>query len=212
MLSLYQIKPQFQAFLYPLAKAFARVGLTANQITALTCCLSMEAGLLALSSQRALLLLPPFFVLRMALNAIDGILAREFEQTSDLGAYLNELGDVVADSFLYLPFAFQSEFDPLWIGAVIVLSVISEFAGMAATMIGAQRRYDGPMGKSDRALVFGVVALWLGAGGSLTILESRLFPIVLAVLLVVTIVNRVRGGLAQPGHPPAAINDPWSNE
>jgi CDP-diacylglycerol--glycerol-3-phosphate 3-phosphatidyltransferase len=205
MHSLYLIKPGFQALLRPVARGLVRTGLTANQVTALACCLSIQVGLLALVSRPMLLLLPPFFVVRMALNAIDGIMASEFAQKSDLGAYLNELGDVIADSFLYLPFAFQPEFDPLWIGVVIVLSVISEFAGIAAISTGARRRYDGPMGKSDRALVFGVVALWLGAGGSLTVAEARLFPFVIAMLLVVTIVNRVRNGLAE------SSNDLWRN-
>ena len=37
----------------------------------------------------------------MAFNAIDGMLAREFGQKSRLGAYLNELTDVVSDAALY---------------------------------------------------------------------------------------------------------------
>ncbi len=40
-------------------------------------------------------LLPVWMLLRMALNAVDGMLAREFGQQSRLGAYLNELSDVV---------------------------------------------------------------------------------------------------------------------
>lgn len=197
MLTLYLVKPKFQSLLRPLAGQLARSGLTANHVTVLTCCLSVEVGLLALSSRPMLLLLPAFFALRMALNAVDGMMARDLGQKSDLGAYLNELGDMVSDCFLYLPFAYLPEFDPLWMGAVIVLAVITEFAGIAAVMTGAQRRHDGPMGKSDRALVFGVTALWLGAGGKLASWESRLFPIVLIVLLALTIVNRVRGGLAE---------------
>lgn len=206
MHSLYVIKPGFQSLLRPAAGRLARAGFTANQITAFACCLSIASGLLALSSRRMLLLLPPVVFIRMALNAIDGIMAREFGQKSDLGAYLNELGDVIADGFLYLPFAFQPEFDPLWISVVIVLSVIAEFSGLAAVMTSAKRRYDGPLGKSDRALVFAVVALWLGAGGGLTILESQLFPFVMAMLLIVTIVNRVRNGLAE-----SSIREYWRN-
>jgi len=49
----------------------------------------------------------------MALNAIDGMLAREFGQKSRLGACLNELCDVVSDATLYLPFAFVAPFHPL---------------------------------------------------------------------------------------------------
>jgi phosphatidylglycerophosphate synthase len=71
------------------------------------------------------------------MNAIDGMLAREFGQKSDLGAYLNELTDVISDVFLYLPFAYLGIFDPLWIGITIVLAVISEMAGTIGVMIGA---------------------------------------------------------------------------
>ena len=48
-------------------------------------------------SMRVLLLLPAVLFLRMALNAIDGMLAREHNQKSALGAILNELGDVFSD-------------------------------------------------------------------------------------------------------------------
>jgi CDP-diacylglycerol--glycerol-3-phosphate 3-phosphatidyltransferase len=196
MHTLYLLKPRFQSLLRPLARWLVVAGATANQITVLACCLSAGVGLLALSSRPMLLLLPAFFVVRMALNALDGVLARDFGQKSNLGACLNEVGDVVSDSFLYLPFARLPEFDPLWMGAVIVLVVIAELAGITVLMIGAERRYDGPMGKSDRALVFGLMALWLGTGGRLALWECQLFPIAIAVLLAITIVNRVRGGLA----------------
>jgi CDP-diacylglycerol--glycerol-3-phosphate 3-phosphatidyltransferase len=45
-------------------------------------------------------------VVRMAFNAIDGMIACEFGGKSRLGAYLNELSDVVADAALYLPSRF----------------------------------------------------------------------------------------------------------
>jgi CDP-diacylglycerol--glycerol-3-phosphate 3-phosphatidyltransferase len=142
-----------------------------------------------------LLILPPLFFVRMALNAVDGMLAREFGQKSQLGAYLNELSDVVADAFLYLPFAYVPGFHPLWVGAVIVLAVISEMTGVVGVMTGASRRYDGPMGKSDRAFVFGALALWIGLGGPVSSLAAILFSLIMAALLVATIVNRVRKGL-----------------
>jgi CDP-diacylglycerol--glycerol-3-phosphate 3-phosphatidyltransferase len=134
----------------------------------------------------------------MALNAIDGMLAREFNLASPLGAYLNELTDVIADVALYVPFAFLPGSNPLLLGIVIVLAVVSEYAGALAPMIGARRRYDGPMGKSDRAFVFGVLGLLVGLGIDVT----PAFPWIWAamvVLLVLTIAKRVRGGLAEIG-------------
>src|SRR5262245_29241165 len=142
-----------------------------------------------------MLTLPVFLFVRMALNAIDGMLAREFGQKSDLGAYLNELTDVISDAFLYVPFAYAPGFDPLWIGAVIVLSVISEMAGVLGVTVGATRRYDGPLGKSDRAFLFGVLALVIGLGWSLPPWLSSLLPQLMAILLLITIVNRVKNGL-----------------
>ena len=79
---------------------------------------------------------------------------------------------------------------------VVVLAVISEMAGVIAIQIGAQRCYDGPMGKSDRAFVFGVIALLLGLG----VAPGWWLNIVLllmSVLLAVTVINRVRHALKE---------------
>jgi alpha-beta hydrolase superfamily lysophospholipase/phosphatidylglycerophosphate synthase len=197
---IYGLKPKFQNLLRPLARAIAAAGLRANQITVMACVLSAAVGLVLaghVDAPRLFLILPVFLLLRMALNAIDGMLAREFDQKSNLGAYLNELGDVVSDAFCYLPFAYFPGFDPLWIGAVIVLAVLCELSGMIGPMVGASRRYDGPMGKSDRAFVFGILALWIGAGGPMGPWAASLLPKLLVVLLAVTAINRIRGGLAE---------------
>jgi CDP-diacylglycerol--glycerol-3-phosphate 3-phosphatidyltransferase len=198
--SVYALKPAFQRLLRPIVRLLARAGVTANQVTLFACVLSIALGsflTFRLPSPRWLLTLPVFLFVRMALNAIDGMLAREFGQKSNLGAYLNELTDVISDSFLYLPFAFLPGFDPLWIGAVIVLAVISEMTGTVAVMTGASRRYDGPMGKSDRAAVFGAFGLWMGLEFGVAPWVSYAFPRAVAFLLALTIVNRIRRGLAE---------------
>jgi CDP-diacylglycerol---glycerol-3-phosphate 3-phosphatidyltransferase len=204
VLSVHSLKPKFQEALRPIVRTLASAGITANQITVTNCLLSILLGVfltLNAQNQQWFLLLPPFFFIRMAFNAIDGMLARDFHQKSNLGAYLNELTDVISDAFLYLPFAYVRGFDPLWIGAVIVLSITSELAGTVAPMTGASRRYDGPMGKSDRALVFGALAFWLGARLEIASWAAMLFPKLISFLLALTIVNRVRNGLAEVANP-----------
>ncbi|PRH88314.1 CDP-alcohol phosphatidyltransferase [Labrys okinawensis] len=198
-MSLYALKPRFQALLRPRVTRMAERGTTANQVTLAAAAGSLVVGLGVawLSDLRILfLLLPVWLAIRMALNAIDGMLAREFGQKSLLGAYLNEIADVVSDAALILPFATLPVFGPFWTGAVIVLAVISEFAGVMGPLVGASRRYDGPLGKSDRAFVFGALGLWIGLGLPLPGWFAWLMP--LAVLfLTLTIVNRVHKGLRE---------------
>jgi CDP-diacylglycerol--glycerol-3-phosphate 3-phosphatidyltransferase len=197
-MTLYDLKPRFQALLRPLVRALANGGVTANQVTLAALAGSVLVGALLgyVGGQRVFLLLPAWLFARMALNAIDGMLAREFGQKSRLGAYLNELSDVVSDAALYVPFAFVAPFHPGWVMAVVGLAGLAEFAGALGPMVGAPRRYDGPFGKSDRALAFGALGLWIGVGGPLPAWLGWLMPL-FTLLLVWTIVNRVRRGIGE---------------
>lgn len=199
MPSIYDLKPRFQALLRPLVVRLHAAGVTANQVTLLAALVSIAIGAaICLAPERRSLfaLIPVWMLLRMGLNAIDGILAREFGQKSPLGAYLNELTDVFSDAALYLPLAFLPHFAPLWVCAAIGLAMASEYAGVLGLMVGATRRYDGPMGKSDRALLFGVLGLAIALGLQPAPWQGWIMP-ALCLLLALTMVNRVRAGLAE---------------
>lgn len=198
MPSIYGLKPKFQSLLRPVVNWLARIGVTANQVTIAALLLSLAVGHVIHFEHggRSLLLLPAALFLRMALNAMDGMLAREHNQKTPLGAILNELGDVVADIGLYLPLAAVPAFDPRLVLAVVMLSVLTEMTGIIGVQIGASRRYDGPFGKSDRAFVFGLLGLLLGLGLDLgRIVFYALFAMVL--LLVATIFHRARCALRE---------------
>ncbi|MES2820189.1 MAG: CDP-alcohol phosphatidyltransferase family protein [Pseudomonadota bacterium] len=199
MPSIYQLKPRFQALLRPLVVRLHARGVTANQVTVAAGLISLlVAALVAGFSQHPWLfaLIPLWMALRMALNAIDGMLAREFGQQSRLGAYLNELCDVIADSALFLVFALLPGVSAVLVVLVTLLALVSEYAGVLGPMVGASRRYDGPMGKSDRALCFGVLAAGVASGLlPLTWIDPAL--LLIAALLLLTIYNRVRHGLAE---------------
>lgn len=166
-MTIYDLKPAFQNLLRPICRALARAGVTANQVTIVALLGSLIVGLLFALSPRsawAAFLIPIWLFLRMALNAIDGMLAREHNMQTALGGMLNELGDVISDAALYLPFALVPGISPLVVVIVVLLSVLTEMTGVVAVQIGASRRYDGPMGKSDRAFAFGLLAFLLGFG------------------------------------------------
>lgn len=201
MPTIYQLKSRFQDLLRPLTRALAAQGVTANQVTVAALVLSIaEGAALALwpLATAPLILLPLVLFVRMALNAIDGMLAREHAQKSTLGAVLNELGDVLSDAALYLPFALVPFLSAPLVVGLVVLAIIGEMTGVVAVQIGASRRYDGPFGKSDRAALFGVCAVLIVFGLTAALLYQVIFTVALA-LCALTIINRARAALHETG-------------
>lgn len=199
MPSVYQLKTGFQNLLRPLVRRLAGAGVTANAVTVLGVALSFATGLwLTLAPDRPgpYFAYPLMLFLRMALNAIDGMLAREFGQKTRLGAFLNELGDVLSDLALYLPLAFVPGCIDLIAALFVALAIATEVAGLVAPAVGASRRYDGPMGKSDRAFVIGAFML---SGGIFAPVHAWLnsLLLVLCALCIATVANRVRHGLKE---------------
>lgn len=161
MISVYKLKPKFQALLQPLLARLHKWGVSPNLLTLLGILLSITMGVYAFYGNRviAFILLPIVLLVRMALNALDGMMARQFNMQSKLGAVLNEIGDIVSDIALYYPLYVLFRMDPTWILFFLLLSALNEFAGLLGQAMNGERRYDGPMGKSDRALVVGLLSL-----------------------------------------------------
>ncbi len=198
MKTIYRLKPAFQNLLRPVAATLVKAGLTANQITVGAVFLSaIGGGLVAFSVGHSwwLFSVPLILFVRMALNAIDGLMAKEHHQQSALGALLNETGDVVSDAVLYLPFAFLPGINPSFVVVVVVLAIVTEMVGVLSVALGGSRRYDGPLGKSDRAFGFGMIAVLLGTGIAPLVLINSLL-VVKIVLLGWTVINRGRKALA----------------
>lgn len=199
MVSIYNLKPAFQNLIRPTSNWLAKHKFTPNQITIAAFIISLLNGLAIACYPDAhwpLLLVPMTLFLRMVLNAIDGMLAREYAMQSALGAFLNEIGDVLSDAFLYLPFCFIEGSSPILITLIVILAIIAEMTGVVAIQVGSKRRYDGPMGKSDRAFVFGTIGFFLGLGFSITNWLNVLLSIVF-ILVVITMINRMHNALRE---------------
>ena len=198
-MTLYDIKPAFQQLLRPACSRLAQAGVTANQVTIAAMLLSIVSGIALVvlhESRWILLLVPVVLIVRMALNAIDGMLAREHRMQSALGGLLNELGDVISDIALYVPFGLIAGVSSVAVNAAVALAVLSEMTGVVAVQIGASRRYDGPMGKSDRAFVFGLLATVLGLGIEPGAWTNACLALV-AALTAATVLNRARAALVE---------------
>lgn len=201
MPSVYDLKTRFQALLRPLVGGMARTGVRPNHLTVGALLGSVAAGaLVLLASQRPLwlLVLPLWLLARMALNALDGMLAREHGMVTRLGGVLNEMGDVLSDLALYLPLAAVRPGAAWAVVAFALGAVLTETSGVLGQALGARRHYQGPMGKSDRALLIGVLAVLAVAWPrSLAAWEWVLGAA--AALTVLTCWNRLRAALAELG-------------
>lgn len=199
MPSVYDLKPAFQVRLRPVVAAVVRAGVTPNQLTLLALAGSLGVGALLLwtsAAPRSLLVLPAWLLARMALNAMDGMAAREHGMTSRAGGALNEVGDVLSDLALYLPLAAHAPAAALAVFALALGATLTEFCGVLGPSLGARRRYDGPMGKSDRALLVGI----LGLAGGVAPATLQAWPALFwaaAALTLLTCWNRVAGALRE---------------
>ena len=197
-MTIYDLKPKFQALLRPIVQRLADKGITPNQVTMFAMLLSILVGATVALTEGArwILLFVPFFMfLRMALNAIDGLLAKEHNMKTKRGAMFNEMSDVIADVALFLPFALIAGINPILVVLFTVVGVFNEMAGVVAQTLNGERRYDGPMGKSDRVFVVGSIALLLGLGVTAGLWVNLLFALA-TLLAILSTYNRAMRGSA----------------
>ncbi|WP_201566364.1 alpha/beta fold hydrolase [Psychrobacter immobilis] len=213
-MSLYQLKSQFQDQLRPISDALVEQKVTANQVTVSAILLSLGTAYViakpATEKQELWLLLPSSLFVRMALNAIDGMMAREHGQASRIGAVLNEVGDIVADTALIASLAPHVANDNAQASTVnlpnrisihqphivglIVLSIGTELLAILSNKSLGVRANQGPLGKSDRAFVLGVLGtvMAIKVPPALSHMRVGQLFIVTEALLLKTCLNRLR--------------------
>lgn len=193
MISVYNIKPKFQQLMKPVMEFLHRKKFTPNHVTLLALFGSiLTGGYVYLNDGWAYLVVVPLYLfIRMALNAIDGMMARAYNQQSPLGEVLNELGDVLADLALFYPLLLKFGMDkhPHIFVCFIALMIINEFVGVLGKAMGGARRYDGPMGKSDRALFFGLLCLLVLFFPDFTPWITYLIIVVIIAMVLSTIIR-----------------------
>ncbi|MBR1461311.1 CDP-alcohol phosphatidyltransferase family protein, partial [bacterium] len=105
MISVYQLKSKFSDVLRPICNSMASHGITANMVTISAFVLSVITGVIIYlflpKYSFVYWVLPVSLFIRMALNNIDGVIAREHNQKSNIGAIYNELGDILSDIVIY---------------------------------------------------------------------------------------------------------------
>ncbi len=200
MISVYQLKSKFSDVLRPICNFMAKIGITANMVTISAFLLSVITGFIIYyfipNYSYCYWILPAALFIRMALNNIDGMMAREHNQKSNIGAIYNELGDILSDIVIYIPLLYVCGCDVWLILIFSLLTMLSETVGIMAVQINASRHYEGPMGKSDRAFWMSILAIIL----YFTALPQKVltvFIIIVSLLLIYTTYNRIIAALKE---------------
>lgn len=219
MPSIYQLKSDFQDLLRPISDELVAQGFTANQVTVSAVALSgATAYVIAYPAQderKLWYVLPISLFARMAMNAIDGMMAKEHQQASQLGAVLNEVGDMISDTLLIVALSphlhrlanldnhntnynynhyYNHKHHYQHNHAVIALSLMTEVTAIAGQLLTDERANHGPLGKSDRAFELGLIGVMTGSGLFNKDINHYLKHIYLLneLLLFKTITNRGR--------------------
>ena len=194
-MSIYQLKSQFQNQLRPISDELAKQGFTANQVTVSAIALSgATAYVIAYQADKTPALwysLPINLFIRMAMNAIDGMMAKEHGQASTLGVWLNEVGDIVSDRVLIASLSPHLRQHRTALQSVQRLTLTTEIIAVISQQVVNQRANQGPLGKSDRAFELGVIGVLTGAGFSLLPYARYIF-LANQLLLIKTIINRLQ--------------------
>lgn len=110
-----------------------------------------------------LLLVPVFLFMRMCMNALDGLLSREYKLASAAGELLNEGVDTIGDMLCYGILYFVEGIPKVSLVIYLMLIWAAEFFGvLGKSMPGGSRRYENVFsGKPDRALWMGLFSIIL---------------------------------------------------
>jgi CDP-diacylglycerol--glycerol-3-phosphate 3-phosphatidyltransferase len=193
MAGIYQVKPAFQRSLGGIEQWLVDWRVHPDWLTYAALVLSVGGGVvlyLAPDYRWLLILMPVVVVVRTALNALDGLVAKRTGLARPWGEVLNEFCDRVADVALLGSVALAAPTLHLLGAAVVALMLLTSYLAILSKAAGGRRQYAGPMGKADRMLLLGVAAV-VGLFVPLTITYNVYLAVVLVGLLL-TLAARAR--------------------
>jgi CDP-diacylglycerol---glycerol-3-phosphate 3-phosphatidyltransferase len=193
MPGIYQVKPAFQRSLGGIESWLVARRVHPDWLTYAALVLSIVGGsvmYVAPDHSWLLLLIPVIVLVRTALNALDGLVAKRTGLARPWGEVINEFSDRLSDVAILGGVALASPTLPLLGAAAIVATLLTSYLAILSKAAGGRRQYAGPMGKADRMLLLGLAG-FVGLVVPLTITYNAFLVLVLAGLAV-TIVARAR--------------------
>jgi CDP-diacylglycerol--glycerol-3-phosphate 3-phosphatidyltransferase len=190
MAGIYVLKPAFQRSLAGVERRLVARRVHPDWITGAALALSVAGGAclyLAPARPWLLALVPVVAVVRTALNALDGLVARSTGLARPWGEVFNELSDRFADVALIGGLALAAPASLLLGAAAIVMMLLSSYLAILSKAAGGRRQYMGPMGKADR-----MVLLAVGSPLGFVLPLEYVYNGILAIVLVGCVVTLIR--------------------
>lgn len=193
-MGIYGVKPAFQRSLRRPEDWLVARGVHPDVLTCAALVLSVSGGAaLAVwpSEPRILLWVPIVAVVRTALNALDGLVAKRTGLARPWGEVLNEFCDRCADTAIFGGLALAPTTNHLLGAVTLVAILLNSYLSILSKAAGGPRQYGGVMGKADRMILLAVVAPIVSLSGA-----SAIFDLLLGAVLIGTLVTLAQRGIA----------------
>jgi CDP-diacylglycerol--glycerol-3-phosphate 3-phosphatidyltransferase len=198
-MQIYKVKGMFQRFLNPVKNLFIKLKISPTAINVWAVVVSIFTGLSLYFADKYLWLLILFPVLafvRTALNALDGMVARETKaKNQSWGEVLNESLDRLSDIVIFLGLAFASYSNFQLVSVTLILVLFSSYLGIVSKAAGGKRTYSAYMGKADRMFYLSVGAVACFIWGFFLMNYFLIFILVLIIATIVLRYNLIKNDL-----------------
>jgi CDP-diacylglycerol--glycerol-3-phosphate 3-phosphatidyltransferase len=193
IVGIYTTKSKWQRALQPIVDFCVARSIHPNTFTYGALVLSFIAALalyLAGGNRNWLWIVPPFVLLRLLLNLMDGQVARALNLADDWGEVKNEFGDRIADALIFLAIGLSGYAEPGLSLMALTLILLVSYLGILGKALGGQRLYGGLFGKGDRMISLAIFTLYPALSGNLT--SYNYFLIFASLAALITLIQRLR--------------------
>jgi archaetidylinositol phosphate synthase len=186
-----KLKKKVQKIFSKEAKIAYKIGLTPNNISAFGIVLAFLSAIAYASWQtnRIYLLLATVLLLISGFcDALDGILARLYSETTHFGGFLDSLLDRYADAVVYAGIIVSELCDALWGLTALIGSLLVSYTRARAEATGIRMESVGLAERAERIIILAIVSIIATFWQPRTAMNAGI--ILLAVLSNLTVLQR----------------------
>lgn len=186
-----KLKKKVQSILATEAKAAHKIGLTPNKVSTIGIVMAFLSALAyaAWQTHTFYLLLATFLLLLSGFcDALDGVLARLYHETTAFGGFLDSTLDRYADAAVYAGIIVGGLCDVLWGVAALTGSLLVSYSRARAEAAGIEMETIGLAERAERIIILAVASVTAAFWQPETAMNAGI--ILLAVLSNLTVLQR----------------------